>query len=144
MMNFDRIFSLTHGGAGLLLFTLAIVSVILAVLIAVKPAGDPANTRLLNRANFVSSIEIAVAVLLTLTGLISMTMGAWSLSQTWLWLSLMIMAFYIVALIWITRPARQAVAEGGSEIKSGMQVVLQMGHVLLLFSSFALMELKPI
>lgn len=143
-MNFDRIFSLTHGGAGLLLFTLAIVSVILAVLIAVKPAGDPANTRLLNRANFVSSIEIAVAVLLTLTGLISMTMGAWSLSQTWLWLSLMIMAFYIVALIWITRPARQAVAEGGSEIKSGMQVVLQMGHVLLLFSSFALMELKPI
>lgn len=144
MMNFDRIFSLTHGGAGILLFSLAIVSVIFAVLIAVKPAADPANSRLLNRANFVTSIEIIVAVVLTLTGLISMAIGAWSLSQLWLWLSLMIMAFYIVALVWVTKPARQAVAEGGSEIKSGMQVVLQMGHVLLLFTSFALMVLKPI
>ena len=53
------------------------------------------------------------------------------------------MAFYIVALIWVTKPARLVVAEGGSEIKSGMQVVLQMGHVLLLFTAFALMELKP-
>lgn len=143
-MNFDRIFSLTHGGAGILLFLLAIVSVIFAVLIAVKPGADQANSRLLNRANFVTSIEIIVAVVLTLTGLISMAMGAWSLSQLWLWLSLVIMAFYIVALVWITKPARQSVADGGSEIKSGMQVVLQMGHVLLLFASFALMELKPI
>ena len=66
------------------------------------------------------------------------------MSQLWLWLSLVIIAFYIVALGWITKPARLAVAEGGSEIKSGMQVVLQMGHVLLLFAAFALMELKPI
>jgi hypothetical protein len=70
-------------------------------------------------------------------------MGGWSLSELWLWLSLVLMAFYIVALIWVTKPARLVVAEGGSQIKSGMQVVLQMGHVLLLFTAFALMELKP-
>ncbi len=85
-----------------------------------------------------------VAVIVTLTGLIAMFMGSWSLSQSWLWMSLMIMAFYIVALEWITKPSRLAVAEGGSEVKAGMQVVLQMGHVLLLFVAFALMELKPI
>jgi hypothetical protein len=54
------------------------------------------------------------------------------------------MVFYIAALQWITKPARLAVAKGGSEIKSGMQVVLQMGHVLLLFGAFALMQLKPV
>jgi hypothetical protein len=59
-------------------------------------------------------------------------------------MSLMVMAFYIVALEWITKPARLTVAEGGSQVKSGLQVVLQMGHVLLLFVAFALMELKPI
>ena len=73
-----------------------------------------------------------------------MLTGSWPLSQLWLWMSLMIIVFYIVALEWITKPARLAVAEGGSEVKSGMQVTLQMAHVLLLFAAFALMELKPI
>jgi uncharacterized membrane protein len=122
---------------------LAIVSVVIAVLIAVKPAVDQAHSRLVNKADFVATIEIIVAVVVTLTGVISASMGGWSLSELWLWLSLVLMAFYIVALIWVTKPARLVVAEGGSQIKSGMQVVLQMGHVLLLFTAFALMELKP-
>jgi uncharacterized membrane protein len=142
-MNFYPILSMMHGAAGLLLFLLAIISVVLAVLIAVKPAVDQAHSRLVNKADFVATIEIIVAVVVTLTGVISASMGGWSLSQLWLWLSLVLMAFYIVALIWVTKPARLVVAEGGSQIKSGMQVVLQMGHVLLLFTAFALMELKP-
>ena len=135
---------MAHGGAAFLLLALAIISVIISVLIAVKPAVDQANKALVKRANFVSIIEIIVAGFVTLTGLVAMVMGSWPLSQLWLWLSLMIMAFYVAALIWVTRPARMAVAKGGSQVKSGMQVVLQMGHVLLLFGAFALMELKPI
>jgi hypothetical protein len=136
--------STAHGGAGFLLLALAIISVVFAVLIAVKPAIDPANQRLVKRANFVSIMEIIVAVFVTLSGLIAMVMGEWPVSQLWLWLSLVLMVFYIAALTWVTRPARLVVAKGGSQVKSGMQVVLQMGHVLLLFVAFALMELKPI
>ena len=136
--------STVHDGAGFLLLALAIISVIIAVLIAVKPAVDQAHEVLVRRANFVSAIEMIVAVIVTLTGLMAMFKGAWTLSELWLWLSVVIMVFYIVALAWITKPARLAVAKGGSQIKSGMQVVLQMGHVLLLFAAFALMELKPV
>ena len=84
-----------HGAAGLLLFLLAIISVVFAVLIAVKPAVDQAHSRLVNKADFVATIEIIVAVVVTLTGVISASMGGWSLSQLWLWLSLVLMAFYI-------------------------------------------------
>jgi len=129
---------------GLLLFSLAIISVILAVLIAVKPAADPANVRLLKRANIVGLIEYIVAVILTLTGAIAVFMGPWAWSQLWLWMSLMVMVFYILALRLVTKPARMAVAGGGSAVKSGLQVCLQMAHVLLLLVSFALMFLKPI
>jgi hypothetical protein len=143
-MSFYRILSMAHAGTAILLLSLATISVLIAVLIAVKPAADQAHKGLVKKANFVGLIEIIVAVIVTLTGLIAMFMGSWSLSQSWLWMSLMVMAFYIVALEWITKPARLAVAEGGSQVKSGLQVVLQMGHVLLLFVAFALMELKPI
>ena len=142
-MSFNRILSMSHGAAAILLLSLAIISVLIAVLMAVKPAADQAHKGLVKKANFVGLIEIIVAVIVAFTGVIAMFRGAWPLSQLWLWLSLVIIAFYIVALGWITKPARLAVAEGGSEIKSGMQVVLQMGHVLLLFAAFALMELKP-
>ena len=143
-MSFYRLLNMAHGGAAILLFALAIISVLIAVSIAVKPAVDQANKGLVKKANVIGLIEFTVAIIVTLTGLIAMFMGAWPLSQLWLWMSLMIMAFYIAALKWITKPARLAVAEGGSEIKSGMQVTLQMAHVLLLFTAFALMELKPI
>ncbi len=143
-MSFYRILSMAHASTAILLLSLATISVLIAVLIAVKPAADQAHKGLVKKANFVGLIEIIVAVIVTLTGLIAMFMGSWSLSQSWLWMSLMIMAFYIVALEWITKPARLTVAEGGSQVKSGLQVVLQMGHVLLLFVAFALMELKPI
>ena len=142
-MSFYRILSLSHAAAAILLLALAIISVSIAVLMAVKPAADQAHEGLVKRANFVGLIEITVAVIVTLTGAIAVFMGSWSFSQSWLWMSLMIMVFYIVALERITKPARLAVAEGGSEVKSGMQVVLQMGHILLLFVAFALMELKP-
>ncbi len=143
-MSFYRILSMAHAGAAILLLSLATISVLIAVLIAVKPAADQAHKGLVKKANFVGLIEMIVAIIVTLTGVIAMFMGSWSLSQSWLWMSLLVMAFYIVALGWITRPARLAVAEGGSQVKSGLQVVLQMGHVLLLFVAFALMELKPI
>lgn len=143
-MSFYRILSMAHGAAAILLLSLATISVLIAVMIAVKPAADQAHKGLVKKANFVGLTEMIVAVIVTLTGLIAMFMGSWSLSQSWLWMSLMIMAFYIVALEWITKPARLAVAEGGSQVKSGLQVVLQMGHVLLLFVAYALMELKPI
>jgi hypothetical protein len=143
-MSFYRILSMAHAGTAILLLSLATISVLIAVLIAVKPAVDQAHKGLVKKANFVGLIEIIVAVIVTLTGLIAMFMGSWSLSQSWLWMSLMVMVFYIVALEWITKPARLTVAEGGSQVKSGLQVVLQMGHVLLLFVAFALMELKPI
>jgi uncharacterized membrane protein len=142
-MSFYRILSMSHGAAAILLLSFATISILIAVLIAVKPAVDQANKGLVRKANFVGLIEIIVAVIVALTGMIAMYMGSWSLSESWLWMSLMIMVFYIAALEWVTKPARLAVAEGGSEVKSGMQVVLQMGHVLLLFAAFALMELKP-
>jgi len=133
-----------HGGASLLLFSLAIISVLISVLIAVKPAADSANNGLVKKANTVGLIEFIVAVIVTLTGLIAVYMGPWQLSQSWLWMSLMIMVFYCIALLFVTKPARLAVAEGGSAIKAGLQVILQIGHVLLLIVAFSLMLLKPV
>jgi len=143
-MNIDPILSQAHGGAAILLLSLAMISVVLSVLIAVKPAIDPANIVLVRRANFIGILELIVAVMLTLTGLVVMYMGSLLLSQLWLWLSLMIMVFYIVALVWVTKPARLVVADGGSAVKSGMQVILHIGHVLLVFVAYSLMVLKPI
>ena len=143
-MDFDSALVLAHSSAGLSLLALAITSVVIAVLIAVKPAVDPANIVLVKTANVVSLFEVLVALTVTLTGLIAMYIGSLPVCQLWLWLSLVVMAFYIVALIWVTKPARMSVAEGGSEVKSGMQVVLQVGHVLLLLPAYALMILKPI
>jgi len=142
-MDLYQVISTAHGWSAVLLFTLAIVSVSISVLIAVKPAADPANSALLRKANVVSLTESSVAGILTLTGVAAMIMGSWKLSELWLWLSLIIMVFYSVALVRITKRARLKVADGGSEIKSGMQVVLQMGHILLLFVAFAMMWLKP-
>ena len=142
-MSFYRTLSMVHGGAALLLFSLAIISVLIAVLIAVKPAADQANQRLVKKANTVWLIENIIAAIVTLSGVLAMFLGSWSLSQLWLWMSLLIMVSYSVALVYITKPARQAVAQGGSEVKTGMQVVLQVAHVLLLLVAFALMLLKP-
>jgi hypothetical protein len=143
-MSFYDILSMAHGGMGILLLLLAMISVSISVLIAVKPAADQAHEGLVNKANFVGLIEMIVAGFMILSGVIAVVMSSWSFSQLWLWLSLMIMVFYISALQWATKPSRMAVAEGGSHVKSGMQVVLQMAHVLLLFGAFALMYLKPI
>ena len=143
-MSLDPILSQAHGSAGILLLSLAIISVLIAVLIAVKPAIDPANIALVKKANFVGWIEIIVAVIVTLTGLIATFMGSLPFSHLWIWLSLLVMTFYIAALIWVTKPARLVVAEGGSAVKTGMQVILQIGHVLLVFVALTIMVLKPI
>jgi len=142
-MSSYEILSRVHGGTSILLFSLAIISVLISVLIAVKPAADQANAGLLKKANAIGLIENIVAVILTITGLIAVFMGSWRLSELWLWMSLMIMVFYSLALIFITKPARLAVPIGGSAVKTGLQVILQIGHVLLLFVAFALMVLKP-
>ena len=143
MSSYDVLYKV-HGGTSILLLSLAIISVLIAILIAVKPAADPANEGLVKKANIVGLIENFVVVIVTLTGVIAVFMGTWAWSQSWLWMSLMIVVFYSVALIFITKPARLAVAEGGSAVKTGLQVILQIGHVLLLVVAFALMVLKPI
>jgi hypothetical protein len=142
-VSFYSVLTLVHGGAAILLFSLAIISVLISVLIAVKPAVDPANDGLVIKANIVGLIENIVVGIVVLTGAIAVFMGAWSWSQSWLWMSLMIMVFYSAALIYITKPARMSVAVGGSAVKTGLQVVLQTGHVLLLIVAFAFMLLKP-
>lgn len=127
----------------MLLFLLAMASVALSVLIAVKPAADPANSELLKTANVVGWIEVSTAGFVTLSGLFLVYTGSWSLTQFWLWMSLLIMVFYSTALKRITKPARMQVASGGSEIKVGMQVLLQIGHLLLLLVAYSMMLLKP-
>jgi len=136
--------STVHIAVSLLLFLLAMVSVVFSVLIAVKPAADPANSILLRKANIVGLIESILASAVLLTGLIAVFMGPWSLSQAWVWMSLMLMVFYIVALVFVTRPARMIVSKRGSAVKTGMQVILQIGHVLLILVAFSLMFLKPV
>ena len=142
-MSFPITLSTVHAGSAIFLLFLAHVSVGLAVWIAVKAAADPANQKIVNMANKVSFVENAVAGVLTLSGLIIAIQGPWSLSEMWLWMSLVIMVFYMVALVRVTKPARMAVAIRGSEIKSGMQCILQIGHVLLLIVAFMLMLIKP-
>jgi hypothetical protein len=120
------------------------VSVAIAVLIAVRPGADPANANLVRKANTAGLLQNMVVGIVTLTGVIAVFMGSWSFSQFWLWSSLVVVAFYSAALQFITRPARMAVAEGGSEGKVGMQVALQVAHVLLLIVVFASMMAKPV
>ncbi len=138
------VLSWAHSGAGILLFGMALFSVSIAVSIAVRPAEDHANEKLVNRANTIGVIQIAFVVIVTLTGLIAAFAGSYPLSQFWLWSSLVVMAFYGLAIHYITRPARMAVAEGGSEGKVGLQVALQVAHVLLLMVAMASMVVKPI
>ena len=136
--------NMVHIGVAILLFLLALLSILVAVLTAVKPGVDRANEGLVKIANSIGLIENIVVGLVTLTGLIAMFTGSWSLSQLWLWMSLLIMVFYSVTLVFITKPARLVLAEGGSEIKVGMQVLLHVVYLLLLLVSFALMLLKPV
>lgn len=139
-----EILRLAHSGAGILLFSLALISIVISVLIAVKPAADPANEELVSKANTVGLIQNVFVGIVTLTGVIVVFMGPWPFSQFWLWSSLFVMAFYVVALEYMTKPARMAVAEGGSEGKVGLQVALQVAHVLLLMVAIASMVVKPI
>jgi hypothetical protein len=142
-MSLHPILSMAHAGAAILLFSLAIISLLISVLIAVKPAADHASDGLTRKANTVGLIENIVVAIVTLTGVITVFTGSWSFSQLWLWMGLLIAAIYSAALIFLTKPARLLVAKGGSEVKAGMQVVLQIGHVLLLIVAFAVMALKP-
>lgn len=143
-MSFDQVLNMAHGGAAILLLSLALISILIAVLIAMVPAADPANENLVRRANTAGLIQNIVVGIVTLTGVVAVFMGSWPFSQFWLWSSLVAMAFYSVALQFITKPARMAVAEGGSEGKVGLQVALQVGHVLLLMVVFASMLVKPV
>lgn len=142
-MSSYQTLSMIHLGTGLLLFAVAILSIVFSVLIAVKPAADHANTALLKSANAASLLEQICLVTVTVTGVVAALLNSVPLTQPWLWMSLTIVLFYGVALKFMTQPARLAVVEGGSMIKVGMQVGLQVGHVLLLIVAFALMLIKP-
>jgi uncharacterized membrane protein len=142
-MDFYRLLVVMHIGMALVLFSVALTSVMIAVLSAVKPDPDQANVKLVDRGNIIGLMENMSAIVVTLTGVILVFMGSWSWSQLWLWLSLVVMAFYSIMLTFITRPARLAVAKGGSAVKAGMQVLFQVAHVLLLIVTFAFMLLKP-
>jgi hypothetical protein len=143
-MSSYQTLSMIHLGTGLLLLHLAVLSIVLSVLIAVKPAVDHANSALLKSANAVSLLEQLSLGAVTVTGLVAALLKSLPLSQPWLWMSLTIVVFYGLALRFMTKPARLAVVEGGSMIKVGMQVGLQVGHVLLLIVAFALMLIKPV
>jgi hypothetical protein len=143
-VSFYEVLSMAHGGAAIALLLLALSSISIAVLIAVRPAADPANEVLVRRANISGLIQNVVIGVVTLTGVVAAFMGSWSFSQFWLWSSLAVVAFYSAALHFITKPARMAVAEGGSEGKVGLQVALQVAHVLLLMVVFASMVVKPV
>ncbi|HUV92268.1 MAG TPA: hypothetical protein VMV80_04205 [Anaerolineales bacterium] len=143
-MDIYEVLSKVHGWSALLLFALALISVSISVMTAVRPAADRANSTLVKKANFVSIAESSVAGTLTLTGLAVAIMGPWKLSELWLWMSLLVMVFYSVALVRITKRARLEVAKGGSEIKAGMQVIFRIGHVLLLMVAYLIMLLKPV
>lgn len=143
-MSFYQVLNVAHGSAGVLLLLLALTSVLIAVLIAVKPGVDPANEKLVRRANTAGLIQNIFVGIVTLTGLIAMYMGSWPFSEFWLWTSLVAMVFYSAALQFVTKPARMAVAEGGSEGKVGLQVALQVAHVLLVMVVLASMLVKPV
>jgi hypothetical protein len=96
------------------------------------------------KANSAGLIQNVVVWIVSLTGVIAVFMGSWSFSEFWLWSSLGVMAFYSAALQFITKPKRMLVAEGGSEGKVGLQVALQVAHVLLLLVVFASMIVKPV
>ena len=142
-MSVEGVLGVVHTCAGILLFFMALASVTLAVLIAVRPGVDNANEELRTRANNLSRVENAVLGFVVLTGIIAALMGPWSFSEFWLWSSLVAAAFYSFALVFVTKPARMAVAEGGSEGKVGMQVNLQVVHTLLLLVVLASMLIKP-
>lgn len=135
---------MSHAGGAILLFLLASLSIFIAVLTAVNPGADRANKRLVKIANTIGLTENIVAAIVTLTGVIAMFVGSWPLSQLWVWMSLLIMVFYSVTLVYVTKPMHLVVAEGGSEVKSGMQVILHVVYLLLLLVAFALTLLKPI
>lgn len=143
-MDFHQVLNAAHGGAGILLFLLALSSISIAILIAVKPGADPANEKLVKKANTAGLIQNIVVGVVVLTGVIAVYMGSWPFSQFWLWSSLVAMLFYSAALQFVTKPARMAVAEGGSEGKVGLQVALQIAHALLVLVVMASMLVKPI
>ncbi len=143
-MNLHPVLGIAHGVTALALFSLALVSVWISVLIAVKPDTDQARTILMKRANMVGMIENIMVAGVALSGISLVLTSDRSFSELWLWMSLLVLAFYSAALIFITKPARLAVTKGGSAVKVGMQVTLQIGHILLLIVAFAFMILKPV
>jgi uncharacterized membrane protein len=142
-MSFYQILSMVHGNAAILLFALAILSIVFSVLIAVRPVTHSANHGLAKKANIVSLIEITTLGVVAVTGLVAVFMASLPLSQTWLWLGLVIVVFYGFALQFVTKRARLNVPQGTTATKVGMQVALQVAHLLLLIVAFALMALKP-
>lgn len=143
-MDLYNVVGMAHAGMGVLLFTLALFSISVAVISAVRPATDQANEKFVRWGNKLGTIECVIAIMIGLSGLVILNMDdAFSIDQLWIWMSLVIVTFYCLMLIYITKPARETVSSGGSAIKTGMQVLLQTAHVLLIIVAFSFMLLKP-
>jgi hypothetical protein len=134
---------MVHTSAVILLTSFAVISILYTVLTAVKPGIDQANEWLVKIAHAIWVIENIAVGIVILTGLIAMYIGSWPLSKVWVWMSLLIMVFYSVTLIYVAKPERQALAKGGSGGKVIMQVLLHFGYVLLIAFAFSLMMFKP-
>ena len=142
-MDYYPALSMLHAVAATLLFSLTTISILISAMIAVKRAADPANERLTAISNKVRLVEIFTTVLVAVTGLIVMLMGPWALSQFWLRMSLLLLVFYGLTLLYVTKPPRQFVSRRGRAVKVAMQAYLQFGQFLLLLMAFVLMVVKP-
>jgi hypothetical protein len=132
-----------HVGSVILLFCLALLAIFFAVWKAAKAGVDRTNEWLVQIALAIWLAENVVALIVILTGLAALYVGSMSLSLVWAWMSLLIMVFYSVTLLFMLKPARPALAEGGNPIKVAMQVLLHFVYLLLIAFAFALMLLKP-
>ncbi len=135
-MDLTVLIAKAHGGMGMLLLLLAITSLGMAVK-AIISAPNEGNMKI---ANITGLLETITAGIVTLTGIIAIFTSPWPQSQLWIWIGLVIMVAYSIFLKRLTKPARLATAEGSSASKwAGLQVV----HVVLVITAFALMRLKP-
>ncbi len=135
-MDLTVLIAKAHGGMGMLLLLLAITSLGMAV----KSIISSRSEGFLKVANITGLLETIIAGIVTLTGIVAIFTSPWPISQLWIWIGLIIMVVYSIFLKRLTKPARLAVADGGSASKwAGLQIV----HIVLVVVAFALMRLKP-
>ena len=142
-MSLHPILSMTHVSAGMLLALLAVLSVVLSAWIVVKTFTGHAEEAPMEQAKLVARFEHVIVGFVVLSGVIAIFTGSWSFSEQWLWMSLIIMAIYSGAMIFLTNPSNLVIVEGETAVRMGMQLIFRFLHILLLMIIFAYMFLKP-